>query len=662
MGEIEDAAEALREEYERTLTQNAATAHMAGDIQAQKALRMKLKMDLVNEEAAKFAKAYKKDLQAGGSYIEGDWVPWLKDRTEDDKRRISNIIERGYLEGKDTGSTQYAKGGKYGLYPKDTIAGDLQDYFNKRRSHASMVARTEIARIQTRGSLNRYKKQQVQKVMWLTFQPCPICAQYNRRVFKTTDLPAEVPVHPNCRCALAPVPDNTGIGVAPEQEVPPGFQTPMPVDQPDVKYTKVNEMEMDDAGEDILGLGRRERTDLTAEHRRYLGQYKGKKFERFNAWNRGQTQVKKSQAETFTAMNNVIGDAVRKSRLPTDMKLYRGIPQDLADDIAKRGVYTDASFMSTANNLGSAQGFAKVADDGYKNIIQFKRAGGKPGLYMGGEREILLPRHMRLNLKEVKEVEHLTYNQAGYRHTIKARIYVMEDASPPARLPFQAQTIKHKKTQVTYDAQDQDWTDYTSLHKKGQITDDDVAAIEDYIYGDYHEFNLWLRKGDDFGDELAEEWVKRTGGDRAAIAKNLQERAQREYIPKRNTLDKLINDHPLQSDAVLYRGCGPTTAKRLMEDQIYDAHNYQSSSLNLRMAQSFGDRGEDGFKNVLVFKQKKGDKGFYTSPYESEVLMPRGTQYRLAQVREVDNTEYKTGTYSEKYDKIRYLIVEAKTP
>lgn len=439
---INELVEKFREDQTEVLTKNATAAHIAGDTQAHKALRLKLQMDLINEEAVKFAKAYKKELLQGGCTIQGQFIPWLDKRTKDDREKIAGIIQQGYLQGKPTGVKQMAIGGKYGVYPKGTVAGDLQEYFNLRRSHAATVARTEVARIQSQGSMTRYKKQQVKKVMWLTFEPCPVCEQFNRRIFEINDLPMEVPAHPNCRCALAPVPDARPTGPAPTEPVPPGFEEPMPPKTPD-----------------------------------------------------------------------------------------------------------------------------------------------KPG--------------------------------------------------QPARIQHDQIAAKHVNTH-------EDWTTPQDLRKAGKITDNQVDSIEEYTKGYYEDFNGWLR-----GQETTRDPDRILG-----------------FKRQRDDLDALLKANPMQSDAVLFRSCGRGTAEGLMKNKSYISNSYQSTSVNLGEAELYGERGADGFLNILVTKRSKGDQGFYIFPDANEILLPRGTRYDLLQVREVEKTAYTGGWRNgdQEYNKIRYLIVEAITP
>jgi SPP1 gp7 family putative phage head morphogenesis protein len=456
---IDELVRNFQEEQIEVLTRNAAAAHVVGDVQAHKALGLNIKqyMDLINEEAAKYAKSYAKDLAKGGTYIQGKWVPWLADRTKEDREKIASIIQQGYLQGKATGKTQYQKAGKYGLYPKNTIAGDLQEYFNQRRSHAATVARTEIARIQVAGSLNRYKKQSVKKVLWLTFEPCEICDQFNRRVYKINDLPREIPVHPHCKCAVAPVADEVPTGPAPEQQVPEGFEEPLP--------------------------------------------YKA---------------------------------------------------------------------------------------------------------------------------------------------------------------PSKPQTITHDEATVTYKDQNVGWQTAYQRNTAGEISRDEYAAIRSYTGSDYEEFNWWLRDGDKAIEQMALDWAETTGGDINEIRKNITKRAMTQWPDQMDRLDAVIARSKLPADTVLYRSCGPETAAALLRDGEYLYKNYSSTSVNFRSCMGFGSNSADGYRDVLVMKHKKGSRGLYINDSENEVILPRNTNYRLVQVRKVENVHAYDPSLDRDYPHIRFLIVETE--
>lgn len=77
---------------------------------------------------------------------------------------------------------------------------------------ASTVARTELARAQTMGAMALYKAMDVAKVLWMTTEGanvCAICAPFDGQTYGINDLPDDIPVHPNCACALSPVVEGT---------------------------------------------------------------------------------------------------------------------------------------------------------------------------------------------------------------------------------------------------------------------------------------------------------------------------------------------------------------------------------------------------------------------------------------------------------------------
>jgi SPP1 gp7 family putative phage head morphogenesis protein len=72
-----------------------------------------------------------------------------------------------------------------------------------------LLARTETMTAVNQATLSRYNKAGVTMVQWITApddgRTCKQCLDLDRREFPINDVPV-IPVHPNCRCALAPVP------------------------------------------------------------------------------------------------------------------------------------------------------------------------------------------------------------------------------------------------------------------------------------------------------------------------------------------------------------------------------------------------------------------------------------------------------------------------
>jgi len=186
----------------KQLTEAAPKAHIAGDLAALNKLKpIAVDFKLVQAEALSFSKKYSKELSTkGGSIINGKFTPWLKDSTAQKRKNIAKIISDGLKAGKPTSAIGGRKLGK------GTIAYDLaKECSDKGDSWAAMTARTETARIQGHGAMDRYKEQEIEEVKYLCGpNPCPICAANCQRIFKLSEAP-EQPIHPRCVCDYAPI-------------------------------------------------------------------------------------------------------------------------------------------------------------------------------------------------------------------------------------------------------------------------------------------------------------------------------------------------------------------------------------------------------------------------------------------------------------------------
>lgn len=189
---VESAVGIMAAERLTILVKNASKAYMAGDVWAHKRLKIDIDFDVVQQEALDYVKAYRKEVQAGYTTIKGEKIYWLRDRTKDERKRIVNVIEKGIKEGQSI----------------PDIAKALRSEVDVLESQATRIARTEVARIQNHGAINRFKKYGIEKVKWLVFEPCELCAPFANNVYEIDNLPDEIPVHPACRCALAPVVNN----------------------------------------------------------------------------------------------------------------------------------------------------------------------------------------------------------------------------------------------------------------------------------------------------------------------------------------------------------------------------------------------------------------------------------------------------------------------
>lgn len=432
---FEKAYEDYEKAYKEALVTNGTKAFIQGDLKAQKALDLKLKFNLVNKEALKYIKEYKKELARGGSTIQGEFIPWLEDKSKEERAAISKILEEGYKAGKATGVKELKKGG----YPKNTIAADLQQYFNSRKSHAALVARTEIARIQSHGSINRYHKQGIKKIMWLVFNPCPICQNYARRVYDIDKMPREIPAHPNCRCAAAPVADDVPTGPGPNQKVPEVFERnakALPPVQPkdwEVKTVKTGNKNVAEYGPNYHNhwTNRRTREDhgeYTKAEEEAADYYIGSGYVDFNNYLRFPDKTNFEYYQSYDLQGKPeelkklldrlkihMDSAIEKSRIPEDVTSYRSTGRHFAKELMEQGKATEKGYSSTATTFEKANRFGKRDDSGYKNILVMTNKADKPGYYVSTqEDEIIKPRGTKYKLLGIEEVDNVNYGSDYY--------------------------------------------------------------------------------------------------------------------------------------------------------------------------------------------------------------------------------------------------------
>ncbi|MFA4971962.1 MAG: hypothetical protein WC683_05065 [bacterium] len=202
---IDAVLEELEEDDIQTLTKHASAAHLAGDLDATQALRLEIDIDQASKEALAYAREYRVELtKQGGTTINGTFTPWLSDRNEETRNQIAALIEKGLRDGTPTGVKESGKS----TYPKDSIAQQLHDFFGARKSHATTVARSEIARIQNQGSLNRYEESEVEEVDVLDGDGCEACVKANGQRWTVAYAREHEIEHPNCvlpetRCETA---------------------------------------------------------------------------------------------------------------------------------------------------------------------------------------------------------------------------------------------------------------------------------------------------------------------------------------------------------------------------------------------------------------------------------------------------------------------------
>lgn len=173
-----------------TLIEGATENYIKGEQDAYKLLDIAFDEDDVLDAAHAYLKTYKSQISDGYTYIQGEKVFWLRDRTINERQKIFDIIKEGIIKGKSP----------------DVVKQDFVTHFGMQKSQAETLARTETAYVQARGAENRFKRQGVEKIKWLLgANPCSECKKYGGKVFTWDTLPFSIPRHPRCTCSLSPV-------------------------------------------------------------------------------------------------------------------------------------------------------------------------------------------------------------------------------------------------------------------------------------------------------------------------------------------------------------------------------------------------------------------------------------------------------------------------
>jgi SPP1 gp7 family putative phage head morphogenesis protein len=209
---IEEAQRAYHDELIAELTVQMYEAYFWGDYGTWAESNLKIdrsNFEKISADSKAYAEQWGKMLsEQGGSMINGEFKPWLWEYEEEDRAKITKIINDGLAEGHQTGIKERVKGG----YPEGTIAKDLEPYFGEHKSHATMVARTEVARIQNIGAITRMKKNGFTHVKVHdgsveggSVEGCDRCREVDGQIWTIEEAEANELEHPNCVRAFSPV-------------------------------------------------------------------------------------------------------------------------------------------------------------------------------------------------------------------------------------------------------------------------------------------------------------------------------------------------------------------------------------------------------------------------------------------------------------------------
>lgn len=127
----------------------------------------------------------------GGSYINGQFVPWMENADKETRSRVAEIIDTAVRDGSS----------------KADVTRQLSDYFDT-HSHAAMVADTEISRLQNEFGLDTYESEGTHFVQVSDGggpNACDICEALNGEVWTVEEARSRVLEHPGCWRTFYPV-------------------------------------------------------------------------------------------------------------------------------------------------------------------------------------------------------------------------------------------------------------------------------------------------------------------------------------------------------------------------------------------------------------------------------------------------------------------------
>jgi SPP1 gp7 family putative phage head morphogenesis protein len=275
-------------------------------------------------------------------------------------------------------------------------------------ARALTIAVTEQARAINTATVERYQEMGVEKMEWVSALPCDICAENEGKVvevgkaFPSGD--TQPPVHPNCRCALLPIPSEFPMTI--------GGENVGDMDLLDISIVTGVEGEQLLTPDELLVYQQKVNPEyrvggeLPMEYYSALSTYKSQGYKRINEVLRDPIGSRErydgfeiARAEgTISNMDRAIELA---PPLPQSITTYRGISGDIADrflDMEIGTVFQDNAFVSTTLKKKLAEAFA-ISDD-TRLVLEIISPKGQRGVMLDEfgaltEKEWLLPRGLK---------------------------------------------------------------------------------------------------------------------------------------------------------------------------------------------------------------------------------------------------------------------------
>ncbi len=186
------ATDTMVNSYANILAFTAAESYLTGQFRASRLLRIPFSFHLVNLEAIARIANYKHDLiTKGGSVIDGEFKPWLKDMGEVARDRVTQVVEEGIRNGT----------------PLTQLRSKLDEVFTMQEHHSQLVAYQETRRMFNQGTMDRFEKEGIEEFIWHHMDPQehprPEHQSWDGQVFTLDTLPSLDEY--NCKCWIEPV-------------------------------------------------------------------------------------------------------------------------------------------------------------------------------------------------------------------------------------------------------------------------------------------------------------------------------------------------------------------------------------------------------------------------------------------------------------------------
>jgi SPP1 gp7 family putative phage head morphogenesis protein len=278
-------------------------------------------------------------------------------------------------------------------------------------ARALTIAITETNRAISRATIERYQNFGLEKMEWVTSDPCDKCVQNEGKTvqigqtFPSGD--TQPPVHPNCRCALLPVvPDFEAPMDGIQNIIAPPVEEALIMPSANFEDRTIENYQREANPEFKLGG-----TALPRETEEALLEYQSTGYQKINMLLRDPNGFLERYSGTnydeyMGYVRNMDTAFALAPALPRPIVTLRGISESVAQrfrTFTPGTVFQDDAFVSTTLSPDIAKWFAELERVGKGMVVEVVSPRGTKGIFLTtykyghipGEAEWLLPRGLR---------------------------------------------------------------------------------------------------------------------------------------------------------------------------------------------------------------------------------------------------------------------------